>query len=178
MSKHGLCFWHDVANHGPNERPKKATLSRRIVFYTSPWDSLTFSAERPFQTPKKAFLYPKSYYKGPNHASEKVLTSETPCFFLSKTLQHVHVSRYFSSIEFDPSRSSSPQIFHLLCVMENKSPISENSIFFLTRKFSSQSFPRCTAAFTDAFINNTQIIALVLTWSIFSLDDPVSVVCM
>ena len=31
-----------------------------------------------FQTPKNAFLGPRSHSKGPNHALEKVLTSETP----------------------------------------------------------------------------------------------------
>ena len=57
--------------------PKTAPFPRRIVFYTFHGICRHFRPEVLHQTPKKAFLGPRSYSKDPNYALEKVLNSET-----------------------------------------------------------------------------------------------------
>ena len=79
-SEHGLSFWHRMVNHGPPKRSENSNFSRRIVvLYTFPGICRRSRPKVLSQTPKNAFVDPRSYSKGPNHALEKVLTNETPC---------------------------------------------------------------------------------------------------
>ena len=66
------------------KKAKNGHFLQRIVFHF-PWDLPTFPAESSItNAQKRLFLGPKSYSKGPNHALEKVLTSETPCILEQK----------------------------------------------------------------------------------------------
>ena len=47
MSKQKLHSWHDMVNHGPQNRSKNDHFSQSIVFLNFPLDILTFSAESP-----------------------------------------------------------------------------------------------------------------------------------
>ena len=65
-----------LARHGHPRTPKRSKngqLPQRLVLALY----LGFADAFATRTPKKAFLGPKSYSKGPNHALES-LTSETP----------------------------------------------------------------------------------------------------
>ena len=68
----------DMVNYGPKKSPK-TTIFPDALFLHFPWDLPTFFRHGvPFHTPQKALFHKKSYSKSPNHASEKVLTNETP----------------------------------------------------------------------------------------------------
>ena len=63
-------IWSTVDQKNVRKRP----ISPTHCFYISPWDLPTFSGRA-----KNASFGPRSYSKGPDHAFQHVLTTETPC---------------------------------------------------------------------------------------------------
>ena len=70
------------------KHPKTAIFPDALFFYTSPGICRRFPTSGPIpNAPKRHFFYRRSYTTGPNHALEKVLTTETPCMFPYQTHQ-------------------------------------------------------------------------------------------
>ena len=80
-SKHGLLFSTILPSTDP-KTVQKRSFSPTHCFYTFPGIYRRFWPEVLPQTPKNTFIGPKSCSKGPNHALDKVPTSETPCIFV------------------------------------------------------------------------------------------------
>ena len=84
-----------LARHGhlwTKKKGPKTVIFSNALFFHFPWDLPTFSAESSItNAQKRLFLGPKSYSKGPNHALEKVLTSETPCILEQKKTKEQEV---------------------------------------------------------------------------------------
>ena len=70
---------YDMVNYGPPKKRPKTTIFPDALFLHLLGFTDIFRPQVPSQTLQKAPFYPRSYSKSPNHALEKVLTSETPC---------------------------------------------------------------------------------------------------
>ena len=64
------------------KRSENGNFSQTHCFHISPGIGRRFRPKVLFQTPQKALFYPRSCSKGPSHALEKVLSSETPNIFV------------------------------------------------------------------------------------------------